>query len=107
MYTAGAIGSVFTYLLLSFKNNMFLQFTYFIQLMSDANGILVLLKFLTDKFSFGQIQPQEIYTKTVNFHHNFKCVLYTILQLLEMSCKNSPEKIKEYLLVYNGFVRVE
>jgi hypothetical protein len=64
MFTAGAIGSFFTYLLISFKKNgnikfnlEFLQFTYLIQLISDANGVLVLLKFLTDKFSFGNINP--------------------------------------------------
>jgi hypothetical protein len=29
-----------------------IQFSYFLQLISDANGILVFLKFLTDKFQF-------------------------------------------------------
>jgi hypothetical protein len=30
---------------------VFLQYSYFLQLISDANGILVFLKFLTDKFA--------------------------------------------------------
>lgn len=29
-----------------------IQSSYFLQLISDANGILVFLKFLTDKFQF-------------------------------------------------------
>ena len=73
--------------------------------MSDANGVLVLLKFLTDKFAFSGISPLEIFSKATDFPQNFKKVIATVLILLEAACKNSPEKIKNYLLVYNGFVR--
>lgn len=69
---------------------MFLQYTYFIQLISDANGVLVLLKFLTDKFSFAAMKPLELYSKSLSFSRNFKSVLYIILLLLETTCKNSP-----------------
>lgn len=32
--------------------SVLIQSSYFLQLISDANGILVFLKFLTDKFQF-------------------------------------------------------
>jgi hypothetical protein len=73
-------------------------------LISDANGVLVLLKFLTDKFSFGSINPPELYSKSLNFSQSFKSVLVIILQLLYISCKNSVEKINGSLIAYNGYV---
>ena len=104
MYTAWAITSFFGYLLVSFKQNTFLQYTYFIQLISDANGVLVLLKFLTDKFTFSEIVPLELYSKNSRFVDNFKKAIYTVLILLEATCKNSSDRIRNFLLVYNGFV---
>lgn len=50
IYTTSAISTFFTFLLINFKSNALIQFTYLYQLISDANGILVFLKFLTDKF---------------------------------------------------------
>jgi hypothetical protein len=58
IYTTSAITNFFMIILLGLKMNgssyvynlVFIQFSYFLQLISDANGILVFLKFLTDKF---------------------------------------------------------
>lgn len=62
IYTVAAITSVFSFLLIHFKRNAFLQYSYLIQLMSDANGILVLLKFLTDKFQMVGVQSLSLYS---------------------------------------------
>lgn len=73
-------------------------------MISDANGVLVLLKFLTDKFTFSSINPPELYSKSLNFNQSLKNVLVIILQLLYISCKNSAEKIINLLIAYNGYV---
>ena len=60
IYTTSVITIIFMIILLGLKLNsnfliifiVFIQYLYFLQLISDANGILVLLKFLTDKFQF-------------------------------------------------------
>lgn len=51
IYTTSAITVFFLLMLLALRDNMRIQYSYFLQLISDANGILVFLKFLTDKFS--------------------------------------------------------
>lgn len=43
-----------------------IQSSYFLQLISDANGILVFLKFLTDKFQF----LDDINDNECEFHHD-------------------------------------
>ncbi len=58
IYTTSVITNFFMIILLALKKNgifnfinlVFIQYLYFLQLISDANGILVFLKFLTDKF---------------------------------------------------------
>lgn len=59
--TAASITSFFLFLLVHFRRNSFLQFSYLLQLISDANGILVLLKFLTDKFQLTGVESRSTY----------------------------------------------
>ncbi len=49
--TADMISSIFIFILKNFKHNSVWQFSYFIQLLADANGVLVFLKFLTERFN--------------------------------------------------------
>lgn len=88
---------------------MFLQYSYFLQLISDANGILVFLKFLTDKFAGlegvkagspfrrGQLEGIE-------FREEVMLTVYSVLLMLYTSCNNYPEKIRNYLFEYNSYV---
>ena len=49
--TANSIASFLLLLLKYFRHNCFFQYIYLAQLISDANGALVLLKFVTEKFN--------------------------------------------------------
>ncbi len=48
---AGVIGEIFLLLLSKLKRNCLMQYVYLVQLVVDANGVLVLLKFLNQDFS--------------------------------------------------------
>lgn len=50
LYTANIIASTLLLLAKKLKANCVWQYSYLIQLITDANGVLVFLKFLTDKF---------------------------------------------------------
>jgi len=60
--TAMIISDLFIYMLKHFKANCINQFVYLSQLLVDANGVLVLLKFLNqgfEKFSFDKSQQLD------------------------------------------------
>lgn len=99
-----AITSFFSFLLIKFKRNAFLQYSYLIQLISDANGILVLLKFLTDKFQLVGARPLSIYDFDERFLTRVKSTIHNVLLLLLATCNNFTEKIKSFLFDYNSFV---
>ncbi len=78
IYTTAAIACFFQFMLVALHENsnllfslVFLQYSYFLQLISDANGILVFLKFLTDKFAGLDIvksgSPFEKSEKSIDF----------------------------------------
>jgi hypothetical protein len=69
IYTTSVITNFFMIILLALKKNgifnfmnlVFIQYLYFLQLISDANGILVFLKFLTDKFqNLDEVNDQQL-----------------------------------------------
>ncbi len=80
---------------------VFIQYSYFLQLISDANGILVFLKFLTDKFQLleevnhrqleiidqdERIKPES----QIIFKDKVMLTVYSILNMLHSSCNNYP-----------------
>jgi hypothetical protein len=80
---------------------VFIQYSYFLQLISDANGILVFLKFLTDKFQLleevnhrqleiidqdERIKPES----QILFKDKVMLTVYSILNMLHSSCNNYP-----------------
>lgn len=105
IYTVASITSFFAFLLVHFKRNSFLQFSYLVQLISDANGILVLLKFLTDKFQLAGARPSSLYAHDERFLLRVKSTIHNVLLLLMATCNNFTEKIKSFLFDYNSFVR--
>lgn len=79
-----------------------MQYSYFLQLISDANGILVFLKFLTDKFSgLDQVRAGSPFRAREQRGGEFKeevmMTIYGVLLMLFTSCNNYPEKIRNYL----------
>ena len=58
--TSQAISSFLIFILKQFKVNCVWQFSYLIQLITDANGALVFLKFITEKFQFSEIQIPQL-----------------------------------------------
>ena len=103
--SSNTISSFFLYLLKKFKINNIWQFSYLIQLITDANGILVFLKFLTEKFN--QI-PKEFSSLVSDHQMKFADLIsnsvYKILKLMYLSCNSFPDKIRTFLLEYNAFV---
>lgn len=88
---------------------MFLQYSYFLQLISDANGILVFLKFLTDKFSgLENVRSGSPFSRggqtPGEFREEVMLTVYAVLLMLYTSCNNYPEKIRSYLFEYNSYV---
>ena len=88
-----------------------MQYSYFLQLISDANGILVFLKFLTDKFtSLDSIVEQKLFSRckendsSFGFKEKTMLTIHAVLLMLYTSCNNYPEKIRNYLFEYNSYV---
>jgi hypothetical protein len=73
-----------------FKKNHVIQFMYLCQLLVDANGVLVLLKFLNQDFSkvTGDGELDEIIQLTI-------C---SLLRLMYKTCRNQRERIKSNLV---------
>jgi hypothetical protein len=57
--TAMIISDLFIYMLKHFKANCINQFIYLSQLLVDANGVLVLLKFLNQGFEKFQFEENQ------------------------------------------------
>lgn len=54
------ISDFFLFIMKHFKNNHIIQFIYISQLVVDANGVLVLLKFLNQEFSKIDFTSEKI-----------------------------------------------
>ena len=65
---------------------MLIQYTYLFQLISDANGILVFLKFLTDKFD--SLQPIQLRPKELSFQNEVMLTVFSVLSVLYGACNN-------------------
>lgn len=109
--TAMIISDLFIYMLKHFKANCINQFVYLSQLLVDANGVLVLLKFLNqgfEKFQFDKSQQldQKCPFLQVNEDHDLNTTIEeTVSQLLRLTyklCRNQKERIKSFLIQYKG-----
>ena len=89
------ISDFFLFMLKHFKANHLVQFMYLSQLLVDANGVLVLLKFLNQdfgkidfetkldaKFDFLKVTEQSNLNTTMEFGIN------SLLRLMYKTCKN-------------------
>jgi hypothetical protein len=86
-----------------FFKNCPLQATYLIELLSDANGVLVLLKFISDKF-VNQERPARGPFKAGTVGLLAARAVEMSLHMLELVCLNYPDRIEEYLFGYNTYL---
>ena len=96
------------------KNKLFLgffQYSFLIQLITDANGILVLIKFITEKFNNLNFNENYIFIFENKLNEEICCLkkilentIYKILKIMFITCKNSPDKIVNVLMEYNTHV---
>jgi hypothetical protein len=83
-----------------FKNCQ-LQATYFMELMTDANGILVLLKFISEKTS-------ECEKKGAGPEHSLAVSAVVMsLFLLCACCLSYPDRVEEFQFAFNSYLMFE
>ena len=105
------ISDFFLFLLKHFKANHLVQFMYLSQLLVDANGVLVLLKFLNQDFSkidfassldekidFLKVKDDNNLTSTMEFGIN------SLLRLMYKACKNQKDRIQANLVQYKSIL---
>lgn len=88
-----AITSFFLMLFKQFRNNCKVQCSYLIQLITDANGVLVFLKFF-EKMSLQKVELLE---------H----VVQNLVKILYITCNNYPDKINTYLIEYKEYLAIK
>jgi len=106
---AVVISDFFLFMLKHFKANHLAQFMYLSALLVDANGVLVLLKFLNQDFSkidfqaridakldFLKVSEDNNISRTMEFGIN------SMLRLMYKTCKNQKERIKQNLVQYKS-----
>ena len=106
---AMVISDFFLFMLKHFKANHLVQFMYLSALLVDANGVLVLLKFLNqdfgkidfdtridNKLDFLKVSDSNNMAKTMEFGIN------SMLRLMYKTCKNQKERIKQNLVQYKS-----
>ncbi|KAL4452925.1 hypothetical protein ABPG74_002490 [Tetrahymena malaccensis] len=103
LFTANIISSFILLLAKKFKHNCVWQFSYLIQLITDANGVLVFLKFLTDKFQNINYEIPYILSDKVVLMDVAGDTVYKISKLMYITCNNFTEKISQYLIDYQAF----
>ncbi|KRW99807.1 hypothetical protein PPERSA_07884 [Pseudocohnilembus persalinus] len=96
------ISSIFLFLLKKFKSNSIWQYSYLIQLITDANGVLVFLKFLTEKFNLIPSLMRKMHNDSQKFKIFLSYAVYQIQKLMFLTCNNYPDKINKFLLEYNA-----
>ena len=106
---AMVISDFFLFMLKHFKANHLVQFMYLSTLLVDANGVLVLLKFLNQDFGkidfetridsqldFLKVSKENNMATTMEFGIN------SMLRLMYKTCKNQKERIKQNLVQYKS-----
>lgn len=105
------ISDFFLFMLKHFKANHVVQFMYLSQLIVDANGVLVLLKFLNQDFGkidFETRVDRNMDILKVNDDRNLDCTkefaIDSLLRLMYKTCKNQKDRIKANLVQYKATV---
>jgi hypothetical protein len=105
------ISDFFLFMLKHFKANHVVQFMYLSQLIVDANGVLVLLKFLNQDFTkidFGCKADRALDFLKVNDERNLNATkefaINSLLKLMYKTCKNQKDRIKANLVQYKATV---
>lgn len=92
MIVAISISDFFLFLLKHFKRNHVVQYMYLSQLIVDANGVLVLLKFLNQDFAKISSEQESLIEHSV----------FSLLKLMHHTCLNQKERIKSNLVQYKA-----
>ena len=106
---AMVISDFFLFILKHFKANHLVQFMYLSALLVDANGVLVLLKFLNQDFTkidFETRTDQKLdflkVSKDKNMSTTMEFGINSMLRLMYKTCKNQKERIKNNLVQYKS-----
>lgn len=108
------IADFFLFLMKHLKHNHVIQFIYVSQLVVDANGVLVLLKFLNQDFAkiidFNEVKTDQLF----DFINTSDAIPYlpmdkvmehsidSLLKLMYKTCRNQSQRIKDYLVQYKA-----
>lgn len=102
------ISDFFLFLMKHLKNNHVIQFIYVSQLVVDANGVLVLLKFLNQDFAkvidFNAERNEESVDfiwdsgKSLELCKIMDNSISSLLKLMYTTCKHQSQRIKDYLV---------
>eukprot|EP00742_Colponemidia_sp_Colp-10_P005282 GILJ01005642.1.p1 GENE.GILJ01005642.1~~GILJ01005642.1.p1 ORF type:complete len:542 (-),score=96.31 GILJ01005642.1:226-1851(-) len=91
------------------KRNHHGQFLYLSQLIVDANGILVMLKYINQDIqalfathSGSNEPPSLLFLSPVSIFELLVASVVALLRLLHQLCKNQPDRIKKFLLQYKA-----
>jgi site-specific DNA-adenine methylase len=106
------IADSFLFFMKHLKSNHVIQFIYVSQLVVDANGVLVLLKFLNQDFAKVVDFSVEKNEESVDFIYTSPdCLplakvmdhsISSLLQLMYTTCKHQSQRIKDYLVQYKA-----
>lgn len=104
------ISDFFLFIMKHLKSNHVVQFIYISQLVVDANGVLVLLKFLNQDFAKVDFTTNRL-DKKFDFLESAQDLemvmewsINSLLKLMYKTCKNQGERIKSYLVQYKAAV---
>jgi hypothetical protein len=105
------IADFFLFLMKHLKNNHILQFIYVSQLVVDANGVLVLLKFLNQDFAklvdFAEVKSDALFDFSLGcgaypMERVMDHAINSLLKLMYKTCRNQAQRIKDYLVQYKA-----
>lgn len=110
------IADFFLFLMKHLKYNHVIQFIYVSQLVVDANGVLVLLKFLNQDFAklvdFSANKADQAYDfiydadSPLELEKIMERSVNSLLKLMYKTCRNQSQRIKDYLVQYKAAVSV-
>ncbi|CAD8069343.1 unnamed protein product [Paramecium sonneborni] len=88
------------------RNNCKVQCSYLIQLITDANGVLVFLKFF-EKFNPQTISQTKIDYDQLNTQQILEQCVSNLVKLIYITCNNFSDKINNYLIDYKEYLAIK
>ena len=82
-----------------FRKNSYFQSAFLCQLISDANGILVLMKYINQDLKC-ELEFNELKLDSINMTETIE----NILKLLYIVCKGHTDRIKNFLILYKASI---